>query len=99
MASPGDRMFKDPSMRIFLVHFLAYVVVTAICAALNLRLSPGTLWFPWVLIGWAWWSRAMPFRCSCARQDAASASLSTGKRAPSLCISSPMWQWCSFFGS
>jgi 2TM domain-containing protein len=45
-------MFKDLSMRIFLGHLVAYVVVTAICAAINLWLSPSTLWFPWVLIGW-----------------------------------------------
>jgi hypothetical protein len=45
-------MFKDLSMRIFLGHLVAYVVVTALCAAVNLWLSPGMLWFPWVLIGW-----------------------------------------------
>ena len=39
-------------MRIFLGHLVAYVVVTALCAAVNLWLSPSTLWFPWVLIGW-----------------------------------------------
>ncbi len=45
-------MFKDASMRVFLGHFVAYIVVTALCAAVNLWLSPSTLWFPWVLIGW-----------------------------------------------
>ncbi len=45
-------MFKDLSMRIFLGHLVAYVVVTAICAGVNLWLTPDTLWFPWVLIGW-----------------------------------------------
>jgi len=45
-------MFKDLSMRIFLVHLATYVAVTAVCAALNLWLKPGTLWWPWVLIGW-----------------------------------------------
>ena len=45
-------MFKDLSMRIFLGHLVAYVVVTALCAAVNLYLTPDTLWFPWVLIGW-----------------------------------------------
>ena len=39
-------------MRIFLGHLVAYVVVTLICAAVNLWLTPGTLWFPWVLMGW-----------------------------------------------
>ena len=45
-------MFKDLSMRIFLGHLVAYVLVTAISAAINLWLAPGTLWWPWVLIGW-----------------------------------------------
>ena len=45
-------MFKDLSMRIFLGHLVAYVAVTLICAAVNLWLTPGTLWFPWVLMGW-----------------------------------------------
>ncbi len=45
-------MFKDLSMRIFLGHLVAYVVVTALCAAVNLYLTPDTLWFPWVLMGW-----------------------------------------------
>ena len=43
---------KDLSMRIFLGHLVAYVAVTLICAAVNLWLTPGTLWFPWVLMGW-----------------------------------------------
>jgi 2TM domain len=45
-------IFKDLSMRIFLVHLAAFVAGTLICAAVNLWLTPGTLWFPWVLIGW-----------------------------------------------
>jgi 2TM domain len=45
-------MFKDLSMRIFLGHLVAYVAVTLICAVVNLWLTPGTLWFPWVLMGW-----------------------------------------------
>jgi hypothetical protein len=45
-------MFKDLSMRIFLGHFVAFVAVALICAAINLWLTPGTLWWPWVLIGW-----------------------------------------------
>ena len=40
-------MFKDLSMR-FLGHLMAYVAVTLICAAVNLWLTPGTLWFTWV---------------------------------------------------
>ena len=45
-------MFKDLSMRIFLAHFVAFVVITAGCAAVNLWLKPQHLWFPWVLMGW-----------------------------------------------
>jgi 2TM domain-containing protein len=45
-------MFKDLSMRIFLGHLVAFVAVTLICAAVNLWLTPGTLWWPWVLMGW-----------------------------------------------
>jgi len=45
-------MWNDLSMRIFLGHLAAYVIGTLICAAVNLWLTPGTLWFPWVLMGW-----------------------------------------------
>jgi len=45
-------MFKDLSMRVFLIHLAAFVVGTLICAAINLWLTPNTLWFPWVLMGW-----------------------------------------------
>ncbi len=45
-------MFKEPSMRIFLAHLAAYVAVTLTCAGVNLWLTPGTLWWPWVLMGW-----------------------------------------------
>jgi cyanate permease len=45
-------MFKDPSMRIFLFHLVAFFAVTALSAAVNLWLTPQHLWWPWVLIGW-----------------------------------------------
>jgi hypothetical protein len=45
-------MFKDLAMRVFLAHLVAFVAGVVICAAINLWLTPGTLWFPWVLIGW-----------------------------------------------
>jgi len=45
-------MFKDLSMRIFVIHLAAFVVGTAICASVNLWLTPGTIWFPWVFMGW-----------------------------------------------
>jgi hypothetical protein len=45
-------MFKDLEMRVFLAHLVAFVVITAIVAAINLWLTPGYPWFLWVLIGW-----------------------------------------------
>jgi hypothetical protein len=45
-------VFKDLSMRVFLAHLLAFIAGVLICAAVNLWLTPNTLWFPWVLIGW-----------------------------------------------
>jgi 2TM domain len=45
-------MAQDPRIQAFLVHLAAYVVVTAICAAINLSLAPHYLWFVWVLVGW-----------------------------------------------
>jgi hypothetical protein len=45
-------MFKDLPMRIFLAHLIGFILGVLICAGVNLWLTPGTLWFPWVLIGW-----------------------------------------------
>ena len=45
-------MFKDLSMRVFLIHLAAFVVITAGLAAVNLWLAPQHLWFIWVLMGW-----------------------------------------------
>ncbi len=45
-------MFKDLSMRVFLIHLAAYVVGIAALAAINLWFTPQTLWFPWILMGW-----------------------------------------------
>jgi hypothetical protein len=45
-------MFKDLPMRVFLIHLVAFVAGTLLSAAINLWLTPGTLWFPWVLMGW-----------------------------------------------
>jgi hypothetical protein len=45
-------VFKDLSMRVFLAHLLAFIAGVVVCAAVNLWLTPNTLWFPWVLIGW-----------------------------------------------
>lgn len=45
-------MPKDPRTLALLNHVAAYLVVVAICAAVNLWLAPHNLWFFWVAIGW-----------------------------------------------
>jgi phosphotransferase system glucose/maltose/N-acetylglucosamine-specific IIC component len=45
-------MVKDWAMRLFLIHLAAFVAGVLICTAVNLWLTPGTLWFPWVALGW-----------------------------------------------
>ncbi len=45
-------MFKDLSMRVFLAHLAAFVVITAGLAAVNLWFAPHYPWFIWVLMGW-----------------------------------------------
>jgi hypothetical protein len=45
-------MVKDFEVRVFLIHLAAFIAGTLICAAINLWLTPDTLWFPWVLLGW-----------------------------------------------
>ncbi len=39
-------------LRVFLIHLAAYVIVTALLAAINLWFAPEKLWFIWVLLGW-----------------------------------------------
>ncbi len=36
----------------FRIHFFAYVLVNALLIAINLLLTPHTLWFYWPLLGW-----------------------------------------------
>lgn len=43
---------KDPAVRFFVIHAAAYIVVTLICAAVNLWIAPQRLWLIWVLVGW-----------------------------------------------
>ena len=45
-------MFKDLSMRVFIAHLAAFVVITAGLAAVNLWFAPQYPWFIWVLMGW-----------------------------------------------
>jgi len=45
-------MSKDARAQILLIHAATFAVAVAICAAVNLWLSPGRLWFVWVALGW-----------------------------------------------
>ena len=45
-------IFNDLEMRVFLAHFVAFLVITAIIAGINLWLTPQYPWWIWVLIGW-----------------------------------------------
>ncbi len=45
-------MLKDLAVRVFVLHLAAFLAGTLICAAINLWLAPGTLWFGWVALGW-----------------------------------------------
>jgi len=45
-------MPNDPRTRLLLLHVAAYALAVAICAGINLWLSPGRLWFVWVALGW-----------------------------------------------
>ncbi len=45
-------MLEDPRARALLIHVAAYLVVVAICAGVNLWLTPNRLWFVWVALGW-----------------------------------------------
>lgn len=43
---------QDPRTSALLIHLAAYAVGVAICAGVNLWLSPDRLWFVWVAAGW-----------------------------------------------
>jgi hypothetical protein len=45
-------LFKDLATRVFLIHVIAYVVIVALLAAIDLWFAAGYPWFVWVLIGW-----------------------------------------------
>jgi Kef-type K+ transport system membrane component KefB len=45
-------MPTDPRARALLANVVAYVVVIALMAAVNLWRSPDNLWFIWVALGW-----------------------------------------------
>ncbi|MCS7145964.1 MAG: 2TM domain-containing protein [Nitrososphaerota archaeon] len=40
------------SMRGFYTHLVAYIIVNALLAFINLWTSPGLIWFYWPLAGW-----------------------------------------------
>ena len=45
-------MPQDRSRLALLIHVATYLVVVAICAAVNLWFAPDRLWFVWVAAGW-----------------------------------------------
>jgi hypothetical protein len=86
-------MFKDLSMRVFLVHLAAFVVVTAGLAAVNLWFAPQYPWFVWVLMGWGAAVATHALALSCARRTAAKRTF-VDRKARSPSTSSPMWRRC-----
>ena len=53
----NDRRRDDTSraaarLRGFKLHLLAYFVVVAALAAVNLLMTPATTWFVWPMVGW-----------------------------------------------
>ena len=40
------------ALKVFYVHLTVYVVVNLFLFALNMLISPGSLWFFWPLLGW-----------------------------------------------
>jgi 2TM domain-containing protein len=45
-------MPKDRSALALLAHFAIYALTVAVCAGVNLWLSPDNLWFIWIALGW-----------------------------------------------
>lgn len=39
-------------LRGFKLHLLAYFLVVAVLAAINLLATPETIWFVWPMVGW-----------------------------------------------
>ena len=86
---------KDLAMRLFLIHLAAFVAGVLICAAVNLWLTPGTLWFPWVALGLGRRARHPCLRAFLAQDAAERAHLHRQEgRGASPFTSSPMWRRC-----
>lgn len=47
-----EGLFGDPRVRGAAVHLFVYVAVNALLIAVNLIVTPNTLWFYWPLLGW-----------------------------------------------
>jgi hypothetical protein len=45
-------LFAEREVRAAAVHLFAYLAVNALLIAINLLVTPGTIWFPWPLLGW-----------------------------------------------
>jgi uncharacterized membrane protein YoaK (UPF0700 family) len=87
-------MVKDLAMRLFLIHLAAFVAGVLICAAVNLWLTPDTLWFPWVALGWGAALATHGFALFLRKTRRRERSSSTGKRGASPFTYSPMWRRC-----
>ncbi len=53
MSTPYEQARQQVvKLREFYKHVVVYAVVNAGLVVINLLDSPGTLWFPWPLLGW-----------------------------------------------
>ena len=87
-------MVKDLGMRVFLIHLAAFVAGVLICAALNLWLSPGTLWFPFVALGWGAALATHAFALFLRKMRRRERIFIDRKARASPFTSSPMWRRC-----
>jgi hypothetical protein len=83
-------MTKDPRLRALLANVVAYVVVIALMAAVNLWRSPDNLWFIWVALGWGIGVAAHALAFVLRRTHRRERSSATQRPAPSPFTSSPM---------
>lgn len=45
-------ILADPPMRGLIYHAVLYLGVVLVCLAVNLRMSPDTLWVQWIALLW-----------------------------------------------
>lgn len=48
----GEEEVARRRLKGFRVHLLGYFVVAVLLVAVNLLLTPGTVWFVWPIVGW-----------------------------------------------